>query len=67
MRRFEYVDEKSNKYWEIEVQNTEVLTRYGRIDTTGQETIKSFASNTEADLAAMKLITSKLKKGYQEV
>ena len=67
MRRFEYEDNKSWKYWEIEVRGEEVLTHYGRMDSPGQETVKVYTSTAEAQHAASKLVASKLKKGYVEV
>lgn len=36
-RRFEFVDEKSSKFWEIRVVGTTVDVRYGKIGTTGQK------------------------------
>jgi predicted DNA-binding WGR domain protein len=67
MRHFEMADDKHSKFWEIEIEDTDVITRYGRIDTVGQRTIKSYGSCGEANEQAAKLITSKIKKGYVEV
>ena len=41
MRRFEFRDGKSNKFWEIEVDGSAFVTRHGRIGTAGRETQKS--------------------------
>ena len=67
MRHFEMVDDKHSKFWEIEIEDTDIITRYGRLDSDGQQTVKSYGSCDEANQAAAKLITSKIKKGYVEV
>ncbi len=64
MRRFEYSDEKSHKFWEISHDATSVTTRWGRIGTNGQSKTKDVAD--PAALVA-KQIKSKTKKGYVEV
>lgn len=63
-RRFVYISDEHSKWWEIEIVGIDVITRYGRIGNAGQETIKSFNSEEQAKLAADKLVSSKLKKGY---
>ena len=66
-RRFELVDEKSSKFWEIRVEGDSTHTRYGRIGTNGQEQVKVFSDGEAAETAAEKLITEKLRGGYHEV
>ncbi|MGE3808067.1 MAG: DUF4303 domain-containing protein [Gemmataceae bacterium] len=66
-RRFEYTDEKSNKFWEISMVGTDVTVRFGRIGTNGQTQTKSFADVAKAEKHAAKLIEEKTGKGYQEV
>ena len=66
-RRFEYRDEKSNKFWEITVDGNEHTVRYGRIGSDGQSKTKSFDSDEAAGKDAAKLIGQKTKKGYEEV
>lgn len=66
-RRFEYSDEKSNKFWEITVNGNEHTVRYGRIGADGQTKTKEFADAEAAEKDAEKLIKSKTKKGYEEV
>lgn len=63
----EYKDEKSAKFWIIEVKGTEHTVTYGKIGTDGQTKNKTFDSAEEATKAAEKLIKAKSKKGYQEV
>ncbi len=66
MRRFEFRDQKSNKFWEIEQQDLEVITRWGRIGTTGQTTNKAFASSAAAAAEIDNQIRGKIGKGYVE-
>ncbi len=67
MRRFEYSDAKSAKFWEIEVEKTSVTTRWGRVGSDGQSKAKSFASSADARKEAEKQIRAKTKKGYEEI
>jgi predicted DNA-binding WGR domain protein len=67
MRRFEFKDGKSNKFWEIEVRGSAFVTRHGRIGTDGRETSKPCGSPAMAERQAASQIASKLKKGYVEV
>jgi predicted DNA-binding WGR domain protein len=66
VREFEYSDAKSFKFWKIELQGANVVTRYGRIGSDGQETSKSFGSAAEAQKNYDKLVAEKLSKGYME-
>jgi predicted DNA-binding WGR domain protein len=65
-REFEYADGKSFKFWKIELQGADVVTRYGRIGSDGQETKKTFASPAAAQKEYDKLVAEKLRKGYVE-
>ena len=67
MRRFEYKDAKSHKFWEIHVEGDAFTVRYGRFGTNGQTQTKTFASAAQAQAQAEKMIRSKTKKGYDEV
>lgn len=67
MRRFEFVEGTSKKFWEIELQGTEFTVRWGRIGTNGQTQQKSFANTAKAQAEHDKLIAEKQKKGYAEV
>ncbi|MCB9686452.1 MAG: WGR domain-containing protein [Alphaproteobacteria bacterium] len=66
-RRFEYVDDKSSKFWEITVEGSGFTVRYGRIGASGQTQEKSFPTATKAQAEADKLIAEKTGKGYAEV
>lgn len=67
MRRFEFNDGKSNKFWQIDREGDSFTVSYGRIGTAGQSSTKTYRSEAEAASEAEKLIASKTKKGYQEV
>lgn len=60
----ELKDDKSSKFWSVEVDNEKVITIYGKIGSTGKADTKSFSSEAEAQKEASKLLNSKLKKGY---
>jgi uncharacterized protein (TIGR02996 family) len=67
MRRFEFKDAKSQKFWEIELEGDSFTVRFGKIGTDGQVQTKTYASEDKAAAEAEKLIKSKTKKGYVEV
>jgi predicted DNA-binding WGR domain protein len=66
MRRFEYVEGTSNKFWEVWVAGNRMFTRYGRIGSGGQTTIKDYADEAGAVKAMEKMIREKTGKGYVE-
>lgn len=66
-RKFEYSDGKSFKFWNVERKGTQVVTRYGRIGTNGQEAVKDFPDEAKAIAGEEKLIKQKTSKGYEEV
>ncbi|HEX4794734.1 MAG TPA: DNA ligase [Humisphaera sp.] len=65
-RYFEFVDDKSNKFWEISQSGCDVTTRWGRIGSNGQSKTKSFAQASAAEAQASKLIEEKTAEGYEE-
>jgi predicted DNA-binding WGR domain protein len=67
MRRFEFADDKSNKFWEIEQDGLDLNLRWGRIGTEGQSQTKAFADQAKCTAAMSKLIAEKTGKGYVEV
>lgn len=67
MRRFEFVQGTSNKFWEVTVDGSSLTTSWGRIGTKGQSKTKSFDSPESAIQAQDKLVAEKLKEGYVEV
>ncbi len=66
-RYFTYKDEKSDKFWSVEIQNNEVTTIFGKIGTAGSSNIKVFGDAETANKEANKLIKEKIKKGYTEI
>lgn len=58
----EYRDEKSDKFWEIEVSGQSFTVRFGKIGADGQIQTKEFQSETEAGKEAKKLLKEKLQK-----
>ncbi len=67
MRRYEFVEGSSSKFWEIELEGESFTTRWGRIGTDGQEKTQDFDSEAEARKAHDKVIAEKEKKGYRLV
>jgi len=65
-RYFEFVEGTSNKFWEIRLDGTSVRTKYGKIGTGGQQTLKDFDSSEKANKEYDKLVNEKTKKGYEE-
>ncbi|MBU1248562.1 MAG: DUF4240 domain-containing protein [Proteobacteria bacterium] len=65
-RQFYYQDDRSNKFWTIELTGNEYVTTHGRIGAKPREARKQFADNDEAMKEFEKQIASKLKKGYVE-
>jgi DNA ligase-1 len=66
-RRFEFSEGKSNKFWEIAIEGTDVTVRFGRIGTDGQTQTKPFPDAAAAKKHADKLVQEKTDKGYHEV
>jgi len=65
-RYFEFSEGSSHKFWEIKLEGTFFTTRYGRIGTPGQETMKEYDSEEKAKKEYDKLVAEKIKKGYEE-
>ncbi len=66
-RRFELVDGKSSKFWEISLNGSEFTVRYGRIGTDGQAPkTKDMGTSEKAAAEVEKLIRAKAGKGYAE-
>jgi len=67
MRRFEFSDSTSNKFWEVEVKGKTLNVTFGKIGTKGQSKPKDFATPEKAKAEMEKLIKEKTVKGYVEV
>lgn len=66
MRTFEYIDDKSRKFWNIAVVDVYYQVQFGKIGSKGQTQRKTFTTNADAQSEADKLIKAKLKNGYVE-
>ncbi|GAA3378240.1 hypothetical protein GCM10020367_56950 [Streptomyces sannanensis] len=66
MRRWEYVDGTSAKFWEAEAEGATVTVRYGRIGTDGRTQVKECASADAAREYLAKAAGEKERKGYEE-
>lgn len=60
----EYSDEKSNKFWSVEVRDNTINVAYGKVGSKGNPKAKSFSSSAEALQEARKQAKAKIKKGY---
>jgi len=67
MRRFEFSDSTSNKFWEVDVKGKTLNVTFGKIGTKGQGKPKDFATPEKAKAEMEKLIKEKTGKGYLEV
>jgi uncharacterized protein (TIGR02996 family) len=65
VQRLELEDGKSSKFWEAELQEQVLITRWGKIGSAGQTKQKKFDSVWSAKAELKKQVESKLKKGYQ--
>jgi predicted DNA-binding WGR domain protein len=67
MRRFEFVEGTSSKFWIPEVQGSTFIVTYGRIGTAGQRKEKAFPDEASARREYEKKVAEKLREGYREV
>src|SRR5450755_1882071 len=58
-RHFEFSEGSSNKFWEITLSGTDVKTKYGKIGTAGQQTLKEFGDAAAAKKEYDKLVHEK--------
>ena len=66
MRTFEFHDDKSSKFWNIDLQGSQFTVTFGKTGTKGQTQIKQFADAAGAQKEHDKLVKQKLGKGYVE-
>jgi predicted DNA-binding WGR domain protein len=67
MPRYEFKEGSSNKFWEITLDGSSFTTKYGRIGSDGQETVKDWDDDDKAKTEYDKLIAKKVKEGYKAV
>lgn len=61
-----FKDDKSDKFWSIEVTGTSFTVTYGKTGTDGQTSTKDFDTEEKCMKEVEKLVNEKLKKGYEE-
>jgi DNA ligase 1 len=65
MEYFEFIDDKSSKFWQIEkVGDTKIITKWGRISGKSRETELSYDTIQLRDLDYSKKREDKIKKRY---
>lgn len=67
MRRWEFVEGGSDKFWEAAVDGAAVTVRHGRSGTNGREQVKAFPTVNEAQAHFAKAVAAKERKGYREI
>ena len=55
------------KFWWIETSENKFVVNYGKIESIGKYEIKEWDSVEECEKQAIKLINSKIRKGYEEI
>lgn len=67
MRRFEFVEGTSAKFWMAAVEGVNFIVVYGRLGTPGQRKEKAFPTEDGARKEYEKKVAEKLREGYHEV
>ncbi len=65
-RCFEFSEGSSDKFWHVKKSGTDVIVKFGRKGTNGQEKSKSFSNDAAATKYYDDIIAEKTKKGYEE-
>ena len=60
----EFQDDKSHKFWQIDLEDKSFTVTFGKVDTAGQSKVKKYSTPEEAEKEAAKLIRQKTNKGY---
>lgn len=66
VRRFEFQQGKSNKFWQVSQSGEELVIEFGKIGTDGQKKSKLFASADAAQKQLESLVRQKVNKGNIE-
>ncbi|MFY0570738.1 WGR domain-containing protein [Archangium lansingense] len=67
MRRFEFVEGTSAKFWMADVQGNTFIVVFGRLGTDGQRKEKEFDDEAGARREYERKVAEKLREGYHEV
>lgn len=62
-----FQNEKSDKFWRVETSGSFMATNWGKTGTNGRWQLTEFDSDEECEKEAKKLVSSKLKKGYEAI
>ncbi len=62
----EYKDEKSSKFWQVELDDCDVIITFGKIGTCGRDLTKNFPNAEKATLYYKQQLAKKLKEGYND-
>lgn len=65
-KAFIYQNADSHKFWRINYSDCQLVVNYGKFGTAGKYELKEFDTPEQCAKQAEKLISSKIKKGYQE-
>jgi predicted DNA-binding WGR domain protein len=63
----EFREEGSAKFWAASLNGPELTTRWGKIDTVGQQKVEVFADEASANASFQKQSEAKVRKGYVQV
>ena len=66
-RRFELVEGSAAKFWTIQLDDDRVITKHGRLGSSGQSTEKHYDDDAKVLKAYDKLVQQKTGKGYYEI
>lgn len=60
-------DKTSGKFWEISNQDFTITTRFGKVGSEGRTSSKEYSSKSESEEEIVKIIKSKINKGYEYI
>lgn len=63
-KAFRYTDDKSDKFWAIEVCECALMVNYGKTGSVGRFQVKEYENAAECEKHMQKFIAVKAKKGY---
>jgi predicted DNA-binding WGR domain protein len=66
IRYFSFTDDNSDKFWQIDFQDSALTVTFGKRGTAGQSQTKTFDSADQCRQQVDKLIREKMGKGYVE-
>lgn len=68
MKRF-FINQSglSNKFWNIEIDEKTQTISFGKINSSGRQTTKTFDTSEECERESGKIISGKIRKGYIEI